>query len=134
MSRKNKRESLSFELTPLIDVVFLLLIFFMVSSVFKKDELALLLNLPTAKEGQGESKLNKQITIELNQDHIAFNGKKIEINQLTALLESEDRKKIVNLRSDGKVLYQRLVEVLDILGQQKFHNISLITEKEGDKK
>ena len=47
MARKAKRET-SRLLTPLIDVVFLLLIFFLVSSVFKKEEFALL-NLPKAK-------------------------------------------------------------------------------------
>ena len=38
--KKRSRETLSPDLTPLIDVVFLLLIFFMVSTVFKKEELA----------------------------------------------------------------------------------------------
>jgi biopolymer transport protein ExbD len=47
-----RREPLSPDMTPLIDVVFLLLIFFLVSTSFKKDELALLLNLPTSQASQ----------------------------------------------------------------------------------
>ena len=43
-----RRESLSLDLTPVIDVVFILLIFFIVTSVFKKEELALMLDLPTS--------------------------------------------------------------------------------------
>ncbi|MGK0367028.1 MAG: biopolymer transport protein ExbD, partial [Thermoproteota archaeon] len=62
MSRKGNREALSFELTPLIDVVFLLLIFFLVTSVFKKEELALLLNLPKASEGKSQQAQKKNIT------------------------------------------------------------------------
>ena len=43
-----RRETLGIDLTPVIDVVFILLIFFIVTSVFKKDELALMLDLPEA--------------------------------------------------------------------------------------
>ena len=41
-----RREPLAPDITPLIDVVFILLIFFMVTSVFRKEEAALLLQLP----------------------------------------------------------------------------------------
>jgi biopolymer transport protein ExbD len=44
-----RREALVPDMTPLIDVVFILLIFFIVTSVFKKEELALLLNLPDSQ-------------------------------------------------------------------------------------
>lgn len=128
---KNKRETLSFELTPLIDVVFLLLIFFMVSSVFKKEELALLLNLPKASEGKADAKQDKEITIELKTDTIALNGKKMTLIELTEELKLFSPKVTVNLRADKKVYYQDLVQILDLLNKNKMENISLITEKEG---
>lgn len=127
---KQKRETLTFDLTPLIDVVFLLLIFFMVSSVFKKEELALLLNLPKASEGKAESSKAKEITIELKVDQIALNGKKMNIEELTEELKNFDAKVLVNLRADKKVYYQDLVQILDLLNKNKMENISLITEKE----
>ena len=58
-----KREILTPDITPLIDVVFILLIFFIVSSVFKKDELALVLNLPTSSAQEIELK-QKELIIE----------------------------------------------------------------------
>jgi biopolymer transport protein ExbD len=130
MARKGKRETLNFELTPLIDVVFLLLIFFLVSSVFKKEELALLLNLPKASKGQKDKVAKKSITIELNKDKIAYNGKKILIAELDTVLAKVSNKKIVNLRVDGKVIYKRLVKVLDLLQKYKLENVSLITDKD----
>ena len=57
-----RREALGLDLTPIIDVVFILLIFFIVSSVFKKDELALVLNLPTSSAQEIELK-QKEIII-----------------------------------------------------------------------
>lgn len=130
MARKQKREALSFELTPLIDVVFLLLIFFMVSSVFKKDELALMLNLPQTQDGEGKGKEKKQIVIEINKDQVAYQGKEITIEDLDATLATLAKSSVLNLRVDGKVIYTRLVSVLDILQKYKLENISLITERE----
>jgi biopolymer transport protein ExbD len=129
MARKAKREALTFELTPLIDVVFLLLIFFLVSSVFKKEELALLLNLPKAAKGKKEASKVQNITIEMSKDEIAYNGKKVELAELEVGLQSEDKKKMVNLRVDGTVIYKRLVKVLDLLQKYKLENVSLITDK-----
>ena len=134
MARKSRRESLSFELTPLIDVVFLLLIFFMVSSVFKKEELALLLKLPKSEQGQGKQKVIKQVTIELSGEDVALNGKKLSILELAEKLSSIDKKSIINLRAGGEVKYQRLVRVLDLLQKNQLENVSLITEKDSEQK
>jgi biopolymer transport protein ExbD len=129
MSRKSRREPLNPELTPLIDVVFLLLIFFMVSSVFKKEELALLLSLPKTEEGKSESSAKENLTIELTGEKIAYNGKDTDLNELSGKLEEVSKKSLVNLRVDGEVKYQRLVKVLDLLQKYKLENLSLITEK-----
>ena len=76
-----KREILTPDITPLIDVVFILLIFFIVSSVFKKDELALVLNLPTSSAQEIELK-QKELIIELNSDKLAVYGKEITLELL----------------------------------------------------
>lgn len=133
MSRKSRREQLTPELTPLIDVVFLLLIFFMVSSVFKKEELALLLNLPKTEEGKTESNAKNTITIELSGESIAYNGKNTSLEELSENVKDANKKSLVNLRVDGEVKYQRLVKVLDILQKNKLENLSLITEKDSAK-
>jgi biopolymer transport protein ExbD len=130
MSRKARRESLTPDLTPLIDVVFLLLIFFLVSSVFKKEELALLLQLPKSEKGAGKTSDKMQLTIELSDNDIAVNGKKVQIEYLAQELQGKDPKTLIDLRVDGKVPYNRLVKVLDALQKNKLENVSLITEKE----
>jgi biopolymer transport protein ExbD len=127
--RKSKREGLTPELTPLIDVVFLLLIFFMVSSVFKKEELSLLLQLPKAAEGKGGEQNLKTVTIEVSKDEIAYNGKTVEWTDLEAEFKKLSKETLVNLRVDGKVVYDRLIKALDLLQQNNLENVSLITEK-----
>jgi biopolymer transport protein ExbD len=115
MARKSRRETLTPELTPLIDVVFLLLIFFMVSSVFKKEELALLLTLPKTEQGKGEQKIKEYITIEVSGEKVAYEGKEISVEDLSDKLKGTDPKTLINLRVDGDVKYLRLVSVLDVL-------------------
>lgn len=128
--KKRSREIGPPDITPLIDVVFLLLIFFMVSTVFKKDELALLLSLPKTQEGESISANNEQIIIELSEDELAYNGETTKIEGLDQYLEKiSDKTRAIDLRIDKAVQYERLVEVLDKLKHYELTNLSLITEK-----
>ncbi len=129
--KKRSRETLSPDLTPLIDVVFLLLIFFMVSTVFKKEELALLLNLPSSSSKEAKESKSETINIELNKTEVALNGKKYTIEQLESNLKEINKKETpVFLRVDEIVEYKRVVLILDLLKKYKLSNLSLITKKD----
>lgn len=130
MGRRHKREAIAMDLTPLIDMVFLLLIFFLVTSSFKKEQLALLLKLPKAEQAAGSEKKPDQLTIELSDNDIAVNGKKTSIEDLPKSLGEVKKEALINLRVDGGVRYDRLVKILDLLQINKLENISLITDKE----
>jgi biopolymer transport protein ExbD len=128
--KKRSRETAMPDITPLIDVVFLLLIFFMVSTVFKKDELALLLNLPTVTEGESQAKAKKTLILELSKEELAYDGKKVPLEELgNKLKDIQDKKMPVDLRVDKDVRYERVVKVLDELKKYKLNNLSLITNK-----
>ena len=123
-----KREILTPDITPLIDVVFILLIFFIVSSVFKKDELALVLNLPTSSAQEIELK-QKELIIELNSDKLAVYGKEISLELLDQEIAAiEDKEKNIIFRIDKEVKYEKIIEVLEILQKHQLFNISLITD------
>lgn len=129
--RKRTREASTIDLTPLIDVVFLLLIFFMVSTVFKKEELALILNLPSGETSESKSNNNKSIQIEVTKKEIAFNGKKLTMAEFSDSLKDTGNKKVpVVLRVDESVEYKKVVKVIDLLKKYKLENLNLITEKE----
>lgn len=130
MGRRHKRESIAMDLTPLIDMVFLLLIFFLVTSSFKKEQLALLLKLPKSEQGAGKEQKADFLSIELSENDVAVNGKKTSIEELPASFQNVKKEALINLRVDSDVRYQRLVKVLDLLQIHKLENISLITEKE----
>lgn len=128
--KKRSREILSPDITPLIDVVFLLLIFFMVSTVFKKEELALLLNLPKTEQGESVAQQVEQVIIELSENELAYNGKALTLTELEEEIKLiDDKSRPVDLRIDKNVRYEKIVEVLDKLKLYQLTNLSLITEK-----
>lgn len=120
-----RREPITPDLTPLIDVVFLILIFFLVSSTFKKDELALALTLPLSENLTQE--IDKQdIAIELSKEEIALHGKKISFEELGISLASfKDHTKPVNVRIDQEVTYARIMKLFDLLKKHNLNNLAL---------
>lgn len=122
-----RREILTPDITPLIDVVFILLVFFIVTSVFKKEELALMLKLPNSQAQVLEVE-KASITIELSRDKLAFGGSEVSLEKLSKELESiEDKKRAVVVRIDERVMYKKIVDVLDLLQRHGLVNLMLVT-------
>lgn len=125
-----RREHLGLDLTPIIDVVFILLIFFIVTSVFKKEELALMLELPSSNAKSMQVK-QEQIFIELSVDKIAIRGIEVSFSSLEDNLKSiKNKDEPVIVRIDKKVPYEKVVKVLDLLQKYSLNNLALVTNEE----
>jgi len=123
-----RREQLTPDITPLIDIVFLLLIFFLVSTAFKKNESALPLQLPSS-EASKQMIQKEEVSIELSPEKMALKGKEVSFAQLDAALSLvKDKKMPVNVRIDKKVRYERIVKLFDILKKHDLNNLALINE------
>jgi len=123
-----RREPLSPDMTPLVDVVFLLLIFFLVSTSFKKDELALLLDLP-ASQAPKQMVEKEDVNIELSAGEIALKGKEITFDDLDIELSKiVDKKRPINVRIDKEVRYERIIKLFDVLKKHDLNNLALINE------
>ncbi len=127
-------EEVNVNLTPLIDVVFLLLIFFMVSTTFNKErELALELPQATAQPAAEDS---KAIQIEINAGgDYAINGK-VLVNRDSATLKraleqvSEgDTELPLIITADASTPHQAVITVMDICGQMGFVRLRLTTQQ-----
>ncbi|NCB10175.1 MAG: biopolymer transporter ExbD [Erysipelotrichia bacterium] len=128
-----RREALGLDLTPVIDVVFILLIFFIVTSVFKKDELALMLDLPTSNAKEIEVK-QEQVFIELSQTKLAIKGIEVSFSSLEDNLKAiKNKENAVIVRIDKKVEYERVVKVLDLLQKYNLTNLALVTNENSKK-
>ncbi|WP_188151257.1 ExbD/TolR family protein [Teredinibacter waterburyi] len=123
----------SVNLTPLIDVVFLLLIFFMVSTTFTK-ETHLELDLP---EANGELQPTAAAQIEVlvsSQGGYSVNGKALVNKQLATLRTAIDEVAGGNTKlpfiitGDANAAYQAIIAVMDLAGQMGYSNLSLTTQ------
>ena len=118
------------DMTPLIDCVFLLLVFFLVTSVFKQDESVLKLILPKT---QTETKRDtpEGLYIELSETELAFNGQRGTPDELREKAATvQNKKSPVAIKIDKGTTYERIAVILDILQVQKLYNIQLINEME----
>ena len=108
----------------------------MVSTVFKKDELALLLNLPESSMGEDSQGKTKGFVIELSQNAVAVNGIKSTFEAVQAvggpLDKVKDKNISVDLRIDKEVVYGRAIKLLDILKQKGLNNLNLVSESLGE--
>src|SRR5690606_1880121 len=121
----------SIDLTPLIDVVFILLIFFMVSTTFTKES-RLGLVLPEAARGQPAEDRPEQLEITVNdQGGYGVNGQALvndrpETLQLAIEKLSGDARDLpVILHGDARAPHEAVVRALDVLGRLGFSEISI---------
>lgn len=111
----NRRHPLRFNMTPMIDVVFLLIIFFLVSSHLARRETQVELDLPKADTGQEPSEtVQPRVTVNILPDgHVQLGGDPVVGNELGQRLAVERRKLgndlEVRIRGDRGIHY-RVVE------------------------
>jgi len=125
------RGRVGFNMTPMIDVVFLLIIFFLLSSHFAKRDAQLHLDLPTAKSGkpQGEDATHRAVVNILPEGDVLFGGQTVdaaELQQRVAARRQADGPNLeVRIRSDQAVEYRHLEPVLRACARAGVWNVKL---------
>lgn len=119
-------------LTSLIDVVFLLLIFFMVSTTFEKQT-KLKIELPEATQ-QATAGESQNLTITINAKGIYYindrelSGQDFQALQKQLVNEVGDKRDMkVLVKADANASHKYVVTVLDVLGQMGFTGIAIAT-------
>ena len=124
-------EDAQLNLAPMIDVVFLLLIFFMVATTFAKEEEQLDVNLPASEAGEAVENPD-EITIVLYEDgRMLLNGTEIEDLGLSAELRrlaQQDDSVPVTIRGDRDVVLQRVVAVMDACVMAGLSDVGMMTQ------
>ena len=126
--RKEAEEDYSLQLTPLVDVIFLLLIFFMVSTAFIDFTRRLDIQLPEAKAAQVVEKV-KSFVIEMGFDKkIHLNGKLVTMESLETRIKSEMKtaaRGSAIIKADKRLPYGNVVKVLGIVKDAKIRDIGI---------
>lgn len=133
--KRSTQDDLAINITPLIDVVFLLLIFFMVTTTFSR-ETRLLVNLPEANaELAQETEINQIEILVTEEGGYSINGRSLVNNRLETLmsgLEIEsngDRDLPILLIADAEATHQSVVTAMDAIGQSGFTRLNIATQR-----
>lgn len=130
--KRQRTEEVSVNLTPLIDVVFLLLIFFMVSTTFTKQA-HLKIDLPTATtEEVSEALRQVDVTITADgqysvNDQALINSQAKTLKRAIAKASRNNNKLPLIITADAKTEHQAVVTAMDVAGQLGFVHLSITT-------
>ena len=131
--RRAKRDN-SINLTPLIDVVFLLLIFFMVTTTFTR-ETRMLISLP---EAEAEAPVTAQTSVELvvsKDGSYAVNGQSLinrDIKTIMAALKDAsagDSEVPLVITADAQSTHQAVITAMDAAGRLGFKTLNIATQQ-----
>ncbi|MCG8649010.1 MAG: biopolymer transporter ExbD [Pirellulales bacterium] len=136
MSVAIKRSSVAstLSLTPLIDVVFLLLIFFLVTSEFEEEERRLDIILPTATSATPITSKPREIVVDINAEGRVFlSGQLTNLEELTRLLQTavanHPTNQSVVIRADRATTFQPVVNVMDVCNKTGVSDYSVTTQE-----
>lgn len=132
--RQGASEEVAVNLTPLIDVVFLLLIFFMVSTTFTKES-HLEIDLPQSSADPAKPTV-KEIEVVINaegeysiNDRTLVNNQEETLKKAVQKLSSGDTKLPFIITADSKTAHEHVVRVMDVAGQLGFVQLSITTQR-----
>ncbi len=128
--KRRARVSTTLSITPLIDVVFLLLVFFMLTSTMNHEE-AIELALPSATSSNVSNVSDKIINIK-KSGIIVYENKVVDISKLKSkllMLKEENSSPSVTIRADSDIPLSGFVEILDLLKSIDIKDTSIAVEK-----
>ena len=131
--RKDKRSRApAVQMASLMDIVFLLLCFFVTSSVFSQWETEVAITLPTAKSATIPGRMPGEIILNLNADgKVSVNGHALSLEEvtrrLTRIAENFPGQPVV-IRADKTCSYETLMSLIDACRTANVWNFSLATE------
>ena len=132
--RRKHREDIGVNLTPLIDVVFLLLIFFMVSTTFTR-ETQLSIDLPEA-QGKPKEATEQQIEILVDESgNYRVNGEALVDGSMRTLqaaiykISAGDTTLPMTISADAQAAHEDVVQAMDAAGQMGFVHLSITTRQ-----
>ena len=133
-TRKNRSRAPQLALTSMLDVIFLLLCFFVTVSVFSQWESEITIKLPSASTAEEPDRLPGEIIVNLDKDgKVTVNGKALGLDDLRDRLAKVAKfypDQAVIIRADKDVRYELLVGVIDTCRAANVWNFSFATNGE----
>ena len=131
-SSKSRRVDVVVEMTPLIDVVFLLLIFFMITTTFINSP-GIEVELPKANSSDSAAG-DEDLVVAIDEEgRIIFQHRQVSLDELQADLEGMTEKKqksTIIVQADTKTQHGIVVQVMDAAKQAGFSRLAVATQQD----
>ena len=135
--RNSRSRAAAVQMSSLMDVIFLLLCFFVTTSVFSQWETEISITLPTAKSATVPGRMPGEIILNLSKDGtVSVNGQTLTLAEVTERLTRIAKLypgQPVVIRADKETAYESLVGVIDACRTADVWNFSLATKDEESK-
>jgi biopolymer transport protein ExbD len=133
-----KRRNLFVNVVSLIDILAILLIFFIVSTTFRKKQPQVQINLPDSKEAETSPAPSTEPVVQRvkNSDQISLDDKPVALDQLAAAIQSAREaqpQRGIALQADREAPFGVVVKVLDALKQAGIQDVPAFTQPEPGK-
>ncbi|MEN3370264.1 MAG: biopolymer transport protein ExbD [Verrucomicrobiota bacterium] len=128
-----KRRAPSIIIVSLVDILTILLIFFVVSTTFKKDQPEVQINLPDSKTAtMAASELEHAIVSVNESDEIRLDGNVVNVEELETSVRNlpASRKSALALQADKKASFGTIIKVMDALKLAGVKNLPAFTHGE----
>ncbi|MGN0889868.1 MAG: ExbD/TolR family protein [Kiritimatiellia bacterium] len=135
--RNSRSHAPAVQMSSLMDVIFLLLCFFVTSSVFSQWETEVAIALPTAKSATVPGRMPGEIILNLSKvGEVSVNGNKLSLGEVTERLTRIAKLypgQPVVIRADKDASYDKLMGLIDACRAADVWNFSLATQDEEKK-
>ncbi len=133
---RHSRALAALQLTPLIDMVFLLLIFFLVATRFADEDRELEVDLPTASESRPLMEQAQQLFVHIDgEGHVFVGSREVAADGLEAELRRVRQERpgleTVVLRADRRCAWDRVAQAINTCHRVGLHDIRPTTAAEG---
>jgi biopolymer transport protein ExbD len=131
-----KRRPPNIIIVSLVDILTILLIFFVVSTTFKKDQPEVQINLPESKTATQKPAETEHALVSVDaNDEIKLDGVPLGADQLENAVRSlpQARKSTLALRADRKASFGTIIKVMDALKLAGVHNLPAFTQEGTEK-
>jgi biopolymer transport protein ExbD len=128
-----KKRAPSIIIVSLVDILTILLIFFVVSTTFKRDQPEVQVNLPEAKTATKKpSELEHSIVTVDQNDQVMLDSKPIDVNDLESAVRNlpPTKRSSIALQADKKASFGTIIKVMDALKLAGVKNLPAFTREE----
>ncbi|SMD10038.1 ExbD/TolR family protein [Sporomusa malonica] len=116
---------------PMIDIIFFLLVFFIMSTLYMVDQQTIPVNLPQAASAQSEKPRNVAVAV-TKEGRVLFEQEEIPLELVEKRVQIELNKQndiVFILRSDKQAEYGKVIAVLDEMKLAGAHRVAIATER-----